>query len=212
MIAVVCRGLIVGLQQAAQYLDGRGVFDAVRVDGAAAMFTHKQPPLRLHAFPVQSSTATIRRPRAGRCANRRTPHRQAVRRRHRLRAAAAAAYAHVSFSISSCEPSATRAGAGQRIGALQQLRLDPDERPDAQLEPVAPRAARLPAISSTCKTKAWQIASSCMAICSFGGEHLVIELPRGARLLRSHFLDRVADMHHYKIAGLRSAHPAAGTG
>src|SRR5262245_23497756 len=62
------------------------------------------------------------------------------------------------------------------------------------------RPACGPAISPTRETRARQIANSCMGACLFAGERLVQELPSRARLLRRHFLNRVADMHQNEIA------------
>ena len=45
------------------------------------------------------------------------------------------------------------------------------------------------------------MASSCMAVRSFGGEHFVKQLPCGASLLWRHFLDRITDMDQDEVAG-----------
>jgi len=45
-----------------------------------------------------------------------------------------------------------------------------------------------------------QIASSCTAVCSFGGEDFVKQLPRGSSLMGRHFLDRITDMDQDEVA------------
>jgi hypothetical protein len=50
------------------------------------------------------------------------------------------------------------------------------------------------------KTSAWQIAGSCTAVYSFGGEDLVEQLPRGSSLMWRHFLDRITDMDQDEVA------------
>src|SRR6516162_4146274 len=57
---------------------------------------------------------------------------------------------------------------------------------------------------STCSSSAWQIASSCIANARLGRQHLVIELPRRSRFLRSHLLDGVADVDHDVLADRRT--------
>src|SRR6476619_6362699 len=56
---------------------------------------------------------------------------------------------------------------------------------------------------SICSSSAWQIASSCMGLARLGAENLVVELPRRARLLRGHLLDRVSNVNHDELADRR---------
>src|SRR5215831_1354633 len=78
----------------------------------------------------------------------------------------------------------------------------PDRGPTARCTRLT-RAERSRASPSIRSSSAWQIASSCMGFARLGGEHLVVDFPRRARLLRGHLLDGVPDVDHHELADRR---------
>jgi len=94
----------------------------------------------------------------------------------------------------------SRTGTGQRICAFQQSRLYSGQRPNADANLPYPCRLLTGNIFNLRDKRLEQIAGSCTAVCSFGGEDLVKQLPRGPSLMGRHFLDRITDMDQDEVA------------